>query len=48
MKIYGVAVHKEHEKDIIEYIERQKKDGHSVSATFKRGIEELIEKENGR
>lgn len=43
MKQYGVTLHKEHEKDLIEYVEKKKKDGQAISATFKAGLQKLIE-----
>lgn len=45
MRNYGVTVHKEHEKHIIDFVDKKQEQGYSISAIFKQGIEELIEKE---
>ena len=45
MRNYGVTVHKEHEKHIIDFVEKKHEQGYSISAIFKQGIEELMEKE---
>ena len=47
LKTYAVAVHKENEKDVLDYVERQRDAGKPVSAVFKEGIKELIAKERG-
>lgn len=44
LKTYGVAVHRENEKEIIEYVERRKSEGVPISAVFKEGIKELIKR----
>lgn len=45
MRHYGVSVHREHEKHIIDFVDKKQKQGYSISAIFKQGIEELMEKE---
>lgn len=46
MRTFAVAVHKENEKDIIEYIEKRQAKGEHISAIFKEGVSELIERDN--
>jgi len=48
MRKYGVAVHKENERHIVDYIEEKRRQGAPISATFKAGIEKLIEDEEGK
>lgn len=47
LKSYGVTLHKEYNKDLIEYVEHRKRNGDKTSEIFREGIENLIRLEKG-
>lgn len=44
MKSYAVTLHKENDKDIIDYVENGKENGESASNLFRQAVREKINK----